>query len=116
MNEPGGLSYDGLDYLYIADTNNHCIQKLNIDTYEMTKLDLEMPKSAESSEEEVDSSKASLVFKVSECIIECSFSNFSCMFLNPNIFSNLNYDCSDLLDMRNLQEQVEKACCYQKLF
>ena len=64
MNEPGGLSYDGLDCLYIADTNNHCIQKLNIDTYEMTKLDLEMPKSAESSEE-VDSSKASLVFKVS---------------------------------------------------
>ena len=64
MNEPGGLAYDGLDCLYIADTNNHCIQKLNIDTYEMTKLDLEMPKSAESSEE-VDSSKASLVFKVS---------------------------------------------------
>jgi len=63
LNEPGGLSYDGLDCLYIADTNNHCIQKLNIDTYEMTKLDLEMPKSAESSEE-VDSSKASLVFKV----------------------------------------------------
>ena len=31
----------------------------------MTKLDLEMPKTAESSEEEVDSSKASLVFKVS---------------------------------------------------
>ena len=31
----------------------------------MTKLDLEMPKSAENSEEEVDSSKASLVFKVS---------------------------------------------------
>ena len=30
----------------------------------MTKFDLEMPKSAERSEEEVDSSKASLVFKV----------------------------------------------------
>ena len=23
------------------------------------------------------------------------FSNFSCMFLNPNIFSNLNANCSD---------------------
>ena len=43
-------------------------------------------------------------------------SNFSCMFLNPNIFSNLNFDCSDLLDMRKLQEQVEKAFCYQKFF
>ena len=26
------------------------------------------------------------------------FSNFSCMFLNPNIFSNLNSHCSTLLD------------------
>ena len=41
------------------------------------------------------------------------FSNFSCMFLNPNI---LNYNCSDLLDIRNLQEEVKKAFCYQKLF
>ena len=45
-----------------------------------------------------------------------SFSNFSCMFLNPNIFSNLDSNCSNLLDMRNLQEQVKKAFCYQKLF
>ena len=36
------------------------------------------------------------------------FSNFSCMFLNPNIFFQL--------DMRNLQEQVKNAFCYQKLF
>ena len=36
------------------------------------------------------------------------------MFLNPNIFSNLN--CSDFLDMRNLQEQIKKAFCYHKLF
>ena len=32
------------------------------------------------------------------------------------IFSNMNSNCSKLLDMRNLQEQVEKALCYQKLF
>ena len=44
------------------------------------------------------------------------FSNFSCMFLNPNNFSNLNSNCSNLLDLRNLQEQVKKAFCYQKLF
>ena len=44
------------------------------------------------------------------------FSNFSCMFLNPNIFSNLNYNCSNLWEMRNLQEQVIKAFCYQTLF
>ena len=37
------------------------------------------------------------------------FSNFSCMFLNPNVVVfNLNYNCSNLLDMRNLQEQVKK--------
>ena len=30
--------------------------------------------------------------------------------------SNLNYDYSIFLDMRNLQEQVRKAFCYQKLF
>ena len=28
-------------------------------------------------------------------------SNFSCRFLNPNYFSNLNYNCSNLLDLRN---------------
>ena len=36
------------------------------------------------------------------------FPNFSCMFLNPNIFSNLNSNCSNFLYMRNLQEQVKK--------
>ena len=40
---------------------------------------------------------------------------FSCMFLNPNIFSNLNSNWSNLLDMINLQEQVKKAFCYQNL-
>ena len=34
----------------------------------------------------------------------------------PIIFSNLNSDCSNLLRLRNLQEQVQKAVCYQKLF
>ena len=38
------------------------------------------------------------------------------MFLNPNFFPNLNSNFSNLLDMRNLLEQVKKAFCYQKLF
>ena len=38
------------------------------------------------------------------------------MLLNPNNFSNLNLNCYNLLDMRNLHEQVKKAFCYQKLF
>ena len=37
--------------------------------------------------------------------LENEFSNFSCVFLNPTFFSNLN---SKLLDWRNLQQQVEK--------
>ena len=36
------------------------------------------------------------------------------MFLNPNIFSNLNSNCSNSLDMRNLQEKVKKALLYHK--
>ena len=40
-----------------------------------------------------------------------AFSNFSCI-----IFVNLNYNCCHLLDLRNLQEQVKKAFCYEKLF
>ena len=28
----------------------------------------------------------------------------------------MNSNCSNLLDMRNLQEQVKKAFCYQKMF
>ena len=35
---------------------------------------------------------------------------------NPNNFSNLNSNCSNLLDMRNLQEQAKKAFCYQQSF
>ena len=42
--------------------------------------------------------------------------NFSDFFLNPNIFSSLNSNCSDILYLRNIQEQVEKEFCYQKLF
>ena len=48
--------------------------------------------------------------------IHIIFSNFSCRFLNPNNFSNLSSNCSNLLEMRNLQEQIKKAFCYQKLF
>ena len=32
------------------------------------------------------------------------------------MFSNLNYNFSKELDLRNLQEQVEKALCFRKLF
>ena len=32
------------------------------------------------------------------------------------IFSNLSSNCYNLWDRRNLQEQVKKAFCYQKLF
>ena len=31
-------------------------------------------------------------------------------------FWNLNSNCSNIWDMRNLQEQVKKAFCYQKFF
>ena len=41
-----------------------------------------------------------------------TFSNFTCMFLNPNSFFNLNSNCSNLLDMSNLLEQVKKAFCH----
>ena len=43
------------------------------------------------------------------------FSNFSCMFLNPNFFSNLNLNCSNSLDMRNFQEQVKKSILSSKI-
>ena len=56
------------------------------------------------------------IYKSSNSVKEMSFSNFSCMCLNLNIFSNLGSNCSNLLDLRNLQEQVRKAFCYQKLF
>ena len=49
---------------------------------------------------------------------EKNFSNFSSMFLSKSkiIFSNLTFNCSNLLDMTNLQERVKKAFCYQQLF
>ena len=43
------------------------------------------------------------------------FITFPACFSIPKIFSNLNSNCSNL-SLRNLQEQVKKAFCYQKLF
>jgi thiol-disulfide isomerase/thioredoxin len=37
FNEPGGLSIDG-DVLYVADTNNHAIRQVNINTSEVTTI------------------------------------------------------------------------------
>ena len=45
-----------------------------------------------------------------------SFLTFPADFWIPIIVSNFNYNCSTLLDMRNLQEQVKKAFCYQNFF
>ena len=38
------------------------------------------------------------------------------MFLNPNYFSNLNLNCSNLLDLRNVQECVKIFTLLPKLF
>ena len=44
------------------------------------------------------------------------FLTFPACFYIPIFFSNLNSNYSSLIDMKNLQEQVKKAFCYQKLF
>ena len=48
--------------------------------------------------------------------LENYFLTFPADFWIPIIFSNLYSNCSNLLDMRNLQEQVKKTFCNQKLF
>ena len=45
--------------------------------------------------------------------LENTFSNFSCMFLNPNNSFQFEFLLSDVLDMKNFQEQVKKAFCFQ---
>ena len=45
--------------------------------------------------------------------VESYFSNLLCMLLNPSIFPNSNSNCSNLLDMTNLQEQVKKGFCFK---
>ena len=62
--------------------------------------------------------------KVRQFVVACRlkmcktnvFVTFPACFLIPTIFSNFSFNCSNLLDIRNLQEQVKKAFCYQKLF
>ena len=61
LNEPGGLCFDGIGSLYIADTNNHKIKIVNIETFEMKEFDLEMPKT-NVAEEEVDFSRYIFIF------------------------------------------------------
>ena len=47
----------------------------------------------------------------------CSlFVTFHVGFQTQIIFENLNYYCSNLSNLRNLQKQVKKAFCQQKLF
>ena len=42
------------------------------------------------------------------------FSNFSCRFLNySTFFSNLNYNCSNVLYLKNLPEQAKNAFCFK---
>ena len=65
--------------------------------------------------------KVKLMKKIINCADKISlrmkhtYSNFSCMLLNPNIFFQFS-NSSNLLYLRNLQEQVKQAFCYQKLF
>ena len=47
---------------------------------------------------------------------KANFLTFPACFWIPIFFSYSNSNCSDLLYLRNLQEQVKKAFCYQKLF
>ena len=70
---------------------------------------------------QIDQEILSKAIKIALYVLYCTasvllFSNFSCMFLNPKNFSNLNLNCSNLSCLRNLQEQVKKTFCYQKLF
>ena len=53
--------------------------------------------------------------KVRDLYHKFDFLNFLCIIQNPNNFFLFEY-CSNLLDLRNLQEQVEKAFCFQKMF
>ena len=55
-------------------------------------------------------------FILSDCIWKFNFLTFPACFSIPIIFSNLNFNCSNLWSLRNLKEQVKKAFCYQKLF
>ena len=43
-----------------------------------------------------------------------NFSKFSCRFLNNTyFFSNLNSVCSNVLNLRNLKDQIKKAFCFK---
>ena len=44
------------------------------------------------------------------------FLTFPACFSIPIIFPNFDFNCSNLSSLRNLQEQVKKAFCYQELF
>ena len=46
---------------------------------------------------------------VADCQEFKTFSNFTCRFLIPIILANLNSNCSNVLDLTNLQKQVKNA-------
>ena len=50
------------------------------------------------------------------CMYSFYFLTFPACFSIQIIFSNFDFNCSNLSSLRNLQEQVKKAFCYQELF
>ena len=54
--------------------------------------------------------------KQDQCYQKYYFLTFPACFSIPIIFSNFYFNCSNLSSLRNLQEQVKKAFCYQELF
>ena len=57
-----------------------------------------------------------ILFYKDICKWQSIFLTFPTCFWIPISFFNLNSNCSNSLDMRNIQEHVKKSFCYQKLF
>ena len=55
-------------------------------------------------------------YKKNLLLFKLDFLSFPACFSIPIISSNFDFNCSNLSSLRNLQEQVKKAFCYQELF
>ena len=99
--------------IYFFWTAHHCVTHCGFDYLICVWVSIF---SSSRKNNKVESSKNSICPQLQFFLkFELIFSNFSCMFLNPNIFSDLNSNCYNSLDLRNLQEYV-KNILFQKVW
>lgn len=85
LDEPGGLDFDseGENQLFVADTNNHMIKKVNIETFQVTEIKIDIQPDKDKSEVDFSKSSEKIQAGFGKFDIKLQFLNDDDFTLNP---------------------------------